>query len=332
MRRSVILLLCVLAGFLFASCKREPLYDRESGVYLKTNVILGPSTVLTGNVDIDGDPVLSAKVNGKMPDRLRVLFYDVNTHEYVTEEFLPPQGGFVNVPAGTYDILVYGLGTEVTRVSGSETRAGTYAVTSYVGTKVKVRTKAGPGIEGQTEFPVIYEPDHVFVGRASNVVVPVRSELDDTIVIEMDLSTLLDTYTLEVLNVFNAEAIQSMTVYITGHAPSRYLWDKRFPKSPSAIMFEAMPDVEDGCIRTAFNTFGKFPEESNEVFLNVQITDVEGGRFQWVYDVTDQFDNPDNTGHRIVITDVMEIPDGGTGGFAPDVNDWDPVIEVVPMY
>lgn len=329
--KRMLILLSLLVGLLFTlSCRREPLYDPESGIYLKLNVILGPTTRLTGNVQIDGNPELEAKVYGHMPDRVRACFYDVETHEFVADEFLPSHGGFVNVAPGNYDIIVYGLGMEMTSVDDALTRAGVYAHTGFIGSKVRVLTRAG-GIDRQKDFPVIFEPDHVFVGRAENVNVPVRAEIDEIVVIEMDMPTLLDTYTFEVLNVFNAESIRKMNVYITGQAPSRYLWDKRFPKTPCAIMFDASVDPVDGCIRTAFNTFGKFPESQNEVFLNVQIEDVNGGLFQWIYDVTDQFDNPDNTGHRIVISDKIEIPAGGTGGFSPDVHDWEAEIEIVPM-
>lgn len=321
------LLLVVLAA---VSCKREPLHDPDSGLYIKLNVILGPTTTLSGGVDIENDAELKAKMNGQIPERCRVLFYETSTHELITEEFLPPTGGFVDVPTGDYDIIVYGMGTEVTLVSNVYTRAGCYSHTNFIGTKLKVMTRAG-GVEGLTEFPVINEPDHIFVGRASNVHVPVRSEFEDVKVVEIDMPTLLDSYTFEVLNIFNAEKIKNMTVYITGQAPSRYLWDKRYPKTPCAIMFDAHVNVKEGSIHTAFNTFGKFPEETNQVFLNVQIEDVSGGRFQWIYDVTEQFDNPDNTNHQIVISDKIEIPDGGTGGFVTDVNDWGTEIEIVPL-
>lgn len=320
----------LVAVLLVCSCRREPLHDPQYGLYIKLNVILGPSTTLTGNVDIDGNPALKHKMDGVIPERVRACLYDVNTHQLVTEEFLPPTGGFVDVAAGVYDIIVYGLGTEATMVSATDTRAGSFAHTSFLGTRVKVMTRAG-GVENVSEFPVINEPDHLFVGRATNVVVPVVSDKEDIKVVEIDMPTLLESYTFEVLNIFNAEKIRSMTVYITGQAPSRYLWDMRFPKSPCAITFDADVDEADGCIRTAFNTFGKFPDEYNQVFLNVQIEDVDGGRYQWIYDVTDQFDNPDNTGHKIVISDVIEIPDGGTGGFITDVNDWEAEIEIIPL-
>lgn len=323
----------VLTGVtvLLMSCLREPVYEPLSGLYLKLDVQLGPSTPLTGEVDLSSDPALYAKMMSKEPEKVRVCFYDVNSHYLVAEDFLPPTGGYVNVPAGDYDIVAYGLGTEITSVEGTETRAGSYAHTEYVGSKVRVTTKTEENEPILIDYPVISEPDHLFVGRAEGIHVPFHSSDEETIVVEMTLSTLLESYTFEVLNVFNGDRIQNMDVYVTGQAAMRYLWDGRQSAAPCAITFDAKVDTEEGCIKTAFNTFARLPATKNQVFLNVLIFDVQGSRYQWVYDVTDQFENPDNTEHRIIITDRIEIPDGMTGGLSPDVNDWDAVIEVVPL-
>ena len=51
----------------------------------------------------------------------------------------------------------------------------------------------------------------------------------------------------------------------------------------------------------------------------------EDGRFRWQYDVTDQWDNPDNTGHLIIVTEHIDIPEPGSGadtGFGPGVENW----------
>ncbi|MBQ7458517.1 MAG: hypothetical protein IJS70_05035, partial [Bacteroidales bacterium] len=79
--------------------------------------------------------------------------------------------------------------------------------------------------------------------------------------------------------------------------------------------------------------FGKFPNSENHVFLNVLVTTGGGGKYQWVFDVTNQFDNPDNLGREIVIEDPIVVPEGGsgTGGFDPVVSDWDVEIIEIPL-
>lgn len=317
----LVLCLCLL------SCKRIPLYDPQSDVLLKLDLQLNTEVTLNDDIDLDGNPDLSRKVYGTMPQTVRVCFYDTQTHALVTEEFLPPQGGFIDVAAGTYDILVYSLGNEVTRVESTETRAGGRAFTSNVGQTLKV-TKSGS--TKAMDFNVIYEPDHLFVGRKEAVQIPVHASIDRTVVIEMPMRTLLETYSFEVRNIQGAENIASTDVYITGQASSKYLWDGRYPLTPCAIYFPAVLNVDKGHIYTVFNTFGKIPGIESDVLLNVIVGTTSGGKYQWIFDVTPQFDNPDNTHHEIIIDEPVVIPeDGSGGGFSAEVHPWES--EIIPI-
>lgn len=64
----------------------------------------------------------------------------------------------------------------------------------------------------------------------------------------------------------------------------------------------------------------------------MQVTDVDGNRYQWTFDVTDQFDNPENIQHEIIIDESIVVPDeGSNGGFVPTVTDWDGEIVEIPL-
>lgn len=329
------IVLSALAALVFAaSCRRIPLYDPQSGVYLKLDIRLAIDVDLSADIQVDGNPALENKVYGKTPEMVRVCFYDTETHKLESEDFLPPDGGFINIQAGTYDVVIYSLGTESTQVTGAETRAGSYAYTSNTGVKVKnMPTKAEGDDRLPKEVNVIHEPDHLFVGRMSGVEIPVHSEMDETLVLECEMKSLVETYTFEVKYVEGAGNIQTADVYITGQAPLKYLWDERYLGPACAIYFQSEIDLEKGHLFSVFNTFGKFPNAENQVFLNVLVTTGGGGKYQWVFDVTDQFDNPDNLGHEIVIEDPIVVPDGGsgTGGFDPVVSDWDVEIIEIPL-
>ena len=310
-------------------CKRIPLYDPRSDVYLKLDIRLASEAGLSADIDFDANPDLLEKIRGRLPGSVRVCFYDCVTHELAAEDYLPAEGGFVNVPAGSYDLMVYSLGSESTRVSETGSRAGAYAYTGGSGSKV--RTRAGDGGEAGTEYPVIYEPDHLFAGCIPGVVIPVHADIDRTIVLECEMTTILETYTFEVKFVEGAGRIREADVYITGQAPGKYLWDRRFPAKACAICFRSRIDAEKGHLFSVFNTFGKLPGLRSDVYLNVLATSQDGARYQWTFDVTDQFDNPDNTGHEIIIEEQIFIPEGGTGGFMPTVGDWNTEIFEVPL-
>ena len=314
----VCLLLCLL------SCKRIPLYEPQSDVYLKLDLRLNTELSLNDDIDIESDASLAEKVYGKSPEMVRACFYDISSHSLEAEAFLPAEGGFIEIPSGTYDLIVYSLGNEITQVEGTEKRASGRAFTSEVGQRLKV-TKSGS--TKAMDFNVIYEPDHLFVGRMEGVHIPVHSEIDKTVVIEAQMCTLLETYSFEIVNVTGAGNIQKADVYITGQAPSKYLWDGRYPLNPCAIYFPAEVNVNKGHIYSVFNTFGKIPGIESDVLLNVIVTTSSGGKYQWIFDVTDQFDNPDNTRHEIIIKDEVDIPaEGSGGGFTADVNPWEPTI------
>ena len=76
---------------------------------------------------------------------------------------------------------------------------------------------------------------------------------DGIVVVEIEMTTLIDTYTLEVRYIEGAGRIQKADVYITGQAPLKYMWDRRFSNKPSAIYFESVVDPKKGNLFTAFN-------------------------------------------------------------------------------
>ena len=310
-------------------CKRIPLYDPRSDVYLKLDIRLASERDLGADIDFDAYPELLEKVRGRLPGSVRVCFYDCVTHELAAEDYLPAEGGFIDVPAGTYDLMVYSLGSESTRVMDAGSRAGAYAFTGGSGSKV--RTRAGDGGEPAAEYPVIYEPDHLFAGCIPGVVVPVHADIDRTVVLECGMTTILETYTFEARFVEGAGRIREADVYITGQAPGKYLWDRRFPAKACALCFRSTIDPGKGQLFSVFNTFGKLPGLRSDVYLNVLATSQDGARYQWTFDVTDQFDNPDNTGHEIIIEEQLAVPEGGTGGFLPTVGDWNAEIIEVPL-
>ena len=325
-------LLLLLTGLLLATgCHRIPLHERASGVYLKLNLHQEIDPAMAALLDFDARPELKDKVLGKTPELVRACFYDAVSHELVAEDFVPAEGGFVDVPAGVYDVVVYGLGMEMTQVIGTETRAGGYSFTSPTGVKVKMGapTKAD---EETSEQAVVFEPDHLFVGKIAGANVSMRpAEASETAVLTAEMERISESWILKVIDIEGAERIQKADVYITGQAAGRYLWDARTSNHPCALSFEGTVDAT-GQIFAVFNTFGRYPEPEPDVIVNVLVTTTGGNRCRFVYDVTDQWLNPDNSAHLILIDELMEIPgdDFDGGGFEPVINDWDDeVIDII---
>lgn len=332
--RQIDRLFLLLGLFLLAivsGCRRIPMYEREAGIYLRLSVDLSLDPAMEARLDVDISPDLSEKVVGKIPEMVRACFYDAVSHELVKEDFLPIEGGFVDVPAGVYDVVVYTLGTEVTQVSGTESRALGYAFTSSTGVRVKLMGAQAKGDEKEgeeaaviDEQSVIMEPDHMFVGKIAGATVPVHPADEEIIVLSSEMSRISESWTLEILNIIGAEHIQNAEVYVTGQAAGRYLWDRRPVGHPSAIEFASEIDIQKGHLFSVFNTFGKYQQSECDVLVNVLVTTKSGFRCRYVFDVTEQWLNPDNTAHSIVIDEAVEVPgaDNQGDGVDPTVTDW----------
>lgn len=318
-------LLCagLLLLSLFATdCKRIRLYDPEGGVFLELHVVsdFKEFDSCTGTMD---DPVFKALAQGVIPTTAKVFVYDAVTHELVHEDILPAEGGgFIDIDAGTYDIIVYGMGAEHTRLTDPINRG-----------LLKAYTEDDSDEGNPTGQTLIKQPDQLYSGHVEQLVVPTRPEVESFVRVKVDLEPLIQTYSFLALDISGLEHVDGVRCYITGQAPDRYLWDKHFTVHPVSLGLNAVKDEAHYSISCRFNTFGKIPEFSSKAILRVQVKGKSGTIFQWDYDVTDQFNNPDNTCHKLIVTDPIDIPDdsGDPVGFWPRVDPWKPHIIDIPV-
>ena len=115
-----------------ASCKRVPLYEARSLVYLEIGLTLDQPMVVPDTIDLASNPSYYEKYHLPEPSKMVACFYDVNTHALVDKEYVGPYGGYItSLSAGTYDLLVYQLGTLSTQTENDDTRNAMRAFTSF---------------------------------------------------------------------------------------------------------------------------------------------------------------------------------------------------------
>ena len=337
------LLLVVLQG-----CKRMELYELSTKVNLKINMNLKINTDIDMEVETELDNDFRNKVYGKMPQYMKVMFYDADTHKQKASFILPAEGGEVTVAPGNYHLMAYNLGTESTQVEGlgnlKDAKAFTSNITAVMKSKFETLVANARGVNdrdanaetrqrGYEEDPIVYEPDHLYVVNEKAIIVPSVMTQQQDITIHATASTILDVYSLEVLGVTGCENIEKVEAFITGQIEENYFGRETRGSDPATLYVTLKTDAKNDRLYTIFGTFGKLPGAENKIYLDITITDSGGGQYRFVYDVTDQFDDSNNVNKKLVIQEEIDIPKGseGGGGLLPEVNDWDKEDIEVPL-
>ena len=335
-RLAALLLVCTL---LAGACQRRPFPSRNTGV----NLVLKTNTRIVNQVDV------------ALPANMRVGMYNPDNHSLSYADFVGPEGGYISPEPGTYDILVYNFETESTILRGEDDFLKAEAYTNEISPYLKGQLKglleqrrklrqerlAASSVSETAatddEERVVYEPDHLFVGRVKDQEIPqlLLEEGDREIVIEVDATSIVETWKIEIRGVQGAEYISSISAIISGQAASTYLYSGEDSDESVSVYFTMQTNrartSDEGMIMGSFNTFGKKPGVESELSLDVSITDSGGNTYDLHYDITSDFlDNPERV---IVIEDDISIdpPSSGGGGFDPSVEDWDDVTSDIEL-
>lgn len=299
-------LLCILSA---SSCKRRPLTTADYMVIV--------------NLEIDKD-IVNHTVE-KDPSLMRCIFYDSKSGAFVTQAFLPPTGGQVSlIPAREYDILVYNFDTESTWLEEENWYHKIYASTSLIpdSFRTKLRSRATKG----DEELIVYDPDHLFVGRLNDVFIPARSVDAPPTILNIECETVVESWLLEVKTVTGKENIGSIAGVITALSGSNRIGPNERSTEFVSVYFDNQVIDENGVLTAKFNTFGWTSSIKEPQVLSLVFTDVAGHGHVYNFDISEQF--PDNKEQIIRIVTEIDIPEpitSGDGGFVPKVDDWDEI-------
>ena len=301
----VVMLLCILS----ASCQRRPLTTADYMVVV--------------NIEIEKD-IVNYTVE-KDPSLMRCIFYDSETGDFVTQAFLPPTGGQVSlIPAREYDVLVYNFDTESTWLEEENWYHRIYASTSLIpdSFRTKLRSRASKGDEEE----IVYDPDHLFVGRLNDVFIPARSVDAPPVILDVRCETVVESWILEVRTVTGTKNIGSMAGVVTGLAASNRIGLNERSDEYVTVYFDNQVIDSEGLLTAKFNTFGWQPNIAEIQELSLVFTDIAGKGHVFKFDVSDQFiDNPQQIIRVELEIDIPEPITSGDGGFVPKVDEWDDV-------
>ena len=331
----------LITVLLLYSCQRIPLYDKSTEV----NLIFELNCTLDHNIVMSVDKPLEKayrdKIEGVPPTYYEVLVYDINTNALISTHIVGEKGGKLNLFPGRYHLVVYSFGTESTQVTDLgnilTARAYTSDITHLKSGIIKSKSSSESSnniSKAYEDDPIIYEPDHLYVANEYDVEIGAFIGGDQKITVYTTASSILEVYSLEVLNIKGVENIEKVEAFVTSQILSNYFGKQQRDVLPATLYVDMSTDAENSRLYTVFNTFGKLPGENNKIFLDITVTDSGGGQYRYVFDVTDQFDNPGNKNHQLIIDgDIINIPkaEHGGGGFQPSIDEWGKEIIDVPL-
>lgn len=316
LRPAGLILGCILLACLADSCRRRPLTTLDSNV--------------TVNIEIEKD-IVNYTVE-EDPSMMRVMFFGNEKGDLASQAFLPADGGTVNiVPGKTYHVLTYNFDTESTIVGSEHDFNGIYATTNEIPESYRSRLRSRAS--RYDDELIVYEPDHHFVARLTDIYIPARSYDAPPFVIDLYAETIVETWKVYIDRLQGLEWTASIAGVISGLSLSNTLASDEESEEIASVFFETFNIEPDGRLEIIFNTFGRNPEEKQ--VLSLVVTDTGGKGHEFNFDVTDQFeDNPEQiicikTADMVI--DEPDITGDGGGGLAPEVDEWDDIIIDIPI-
>ena len=312
-----ILLTVLLTG---SACQRRPLFVADNRALLELRVH-------------DSLPLAGRVPSGNLYE---TRLYDRASGKLSETSYTGPAGGDIFAPAGSYDLVCSTFDTESIVFSQESARNTLYASTHPVTVTVSdlyrtvVRASEVETGDGFEQMPVYGQPDYLFSATVPELVVPFRDESDETFVIRAEAWPVVQTCRVIARGVTGQAWLADATVFLTGVAPGCYLAERSLESTPASLWFQLGKAPQEQCLQAYFNTFGFLSSFSHQLFL--LLTDTEGGRYLFHFDVTEQCRRGGDAVTIYVDLD-FEIPEPahGGGGFSPTVDEWQVVTHPVKL-
>lgn len=283
------------------------------------------------------------------PRALRVVVADPNTGKAVLERYIQEQGtdehgyyihGYINLPPGTYNMLVYSYGCAYTMISNPY---DFYTMAAYTSAVSEYYYQYIPSMS-QTKGPegIRQQPDHLFHEVVEDIKVCASPTLDTLRRADgsyFRAHSLIKSYYIQ-LKVKGIEWATSAVSLLSGMAGSSLMHRHEgfvetddinvlFSMKQASRQRNSDDESSNAVLYTTFHTFGKLPKQTNMLTISFEFMKRDGTSQVEEIDISDMFTTPmvrDN--QWILIEKEIELlppMNGSGGGMTPGVDDWNDV-------
>ena len=324
----------VLLGLI--SCEHRILTDPKDNHYIRVYLDEQIKNVTCGFYNPDYErPDYDSPVN------LRAVLADPESGETVSERILRGNGqdergryidGYLAAPAGTYNLLIHGVGSAVTRISNLQNYYGMYAYTDPVGEdSYRFLPVAGKASEEKRNEN---QPEHLFREVCEQINIRHSTRTDTLRNAQGDhftAASMVLSYFMQV-RIKGIEWVNSAAVLMSGMAGSAPMHLKEVAGSEPVDLFFTTKctdreksrdsDVSTAVIYATFNTFGKLPDRNTT--MTIEFIKTDGSSQNEEFNIDGMFETPLVRDNRWILLEreiTISRPEG-TGGLRPGVDEW----------
>lgn len=318
--RTVYRLVVAAAGLLTASCQHKELcYDH--------------SHVVDFQVVFDWRKAPQAN-----PASMLMYLFPEEGGKVNRFEFMSPAGGSLRMNAGRYSgIGLNGGNADWVRFRGAD-RYETFEVYSSTaavlpGSGISVETL--PKADGALDERIAVAPGEVWCDNVEHYELHVQNAASQIQTLTMYPEEAVCHYSVEFINVRNLQYLEGTTLDATlsGLAEGCFPAAGTATDRPVTFPFAGEISQSENRVEGRFLTFGDCQTVETRHYLRVYMVLTDQTKWYATYDVTDQIHHAEDPTNVHVVVDGLVLPEPiSGGGLVPDVDEWQPVTEVViPM-
>ncbi len=257
---------------------------------------------------------------------MELLMYDSNNNTPLRYIFSNRDGGPISLPYGTYCGLAMNCDNTDWAMTRSTDNIDSFEVYTPDADELSaygLTARSVPRAEGAEEERIATTPGMLWTDREDNITLPVTTKRRTITLYPCEA---ICHYTVEILDVENLKYLHGTEIdgTISGMAEGFFDGKELATDNKVTMPFVLNMNADENRLQASFLTFGECPHVKATHTLSVYLILTDGSKWHYTFDVTDQVtDAPDPTHVNIVVKGLtLPHPIASSGGFIPDVNDW----------